>query len=357
MAITNLISGETHIIFGQEIFEHLSKTIESESYSKVFILVDTNTSMHCLSHFLYELATEVSIEVIEIEAGEKNKNIETCVGVWDALTELGADRKSLLINLGGGVVTDMGGFVAATFKRGIDFINVPTTLLAMVDAAIGGKTGVDLGVLKNQIGVIKNPKAILIYDAFLQTLPQNQMRSGLAEMLKHGLIQDESYWNQLNHLADLNPENLLQLIYHSVQIKTKIVAEDPFEQGIRKALNFGHTIGHAIESYFLALDDSEPILHGEAVAAGMIIESYLSYKIELIDLSTFESIKNAINQYFEPLPLNVENISAIIPYLMHDKKNINQQIKFVLLEKIGQYCLDQKCDDNLILEAFEAYKK
>jgi 3-dehydroquinate synthase len=347
----------TKIILGPKIYEYLSKTIENEAYSKVFILVDTNTSAHCLSPFLYELATEVGIEIIEIEAGEKNKNIETCTGVWDALTELGADRKTLLINLGGGVVTDLGGFVAATFKRGIDFIHVPTTLLAMVDAAIGGKTGVDLGVLKNQIGIIVNPKAILIDDTFLQTLPKNQMRSGLAEMLKHGLVLDAGYWKQLISLSNLNPENLLALIAHSVALKSEIVAVDPFEKNIRKALNFGHTIGHAIESYFLALEDSEPVLHGEAVAAGMIIESYLSYRSHLIDLHTYDHIKKTIDQYFDSLPLNDENIAAIIPYLVHDKKNVKQQIKFILLQEIGKYCLDQTCDNNLILEAFNNYQK
>ncbi len=345
----------TPIVYGEEIYDFLNKTIQEAQYSKIFILVDTNTNEHCLPSFLYGLATEVPFEIIEIEAGEPHKNIETCVGIWEALTALQADRKSLFINLGGGVITDLGGFVAATFKRGIDFIHVPTTLLAMVDAALGGKTGVDLGVLKNQIGMFQPPKAILIYDQFLTTLPQNQMRSGLAEMLKHGLIQDPIYWKQLNHLEDLNEHNLLDLIQTSVKIKTAIVTNDPFEQNIRKALNFGHTIGHAIESYFLALNPTTPVLHGEAVAAGMIIESYLSYKKELIDFSTYENIKKGIDQYFAPLPLNHENIEAILPYLLHDKKNIGQKIKFVLLQEIGQFVLDQNCEDALIQEAFEVY--
>ena len=348
-------SESTPIVFGHDIYDYLDETIQKGNYSKIFILVDSNTNEYCLPTFLYELVTEIPFEIIEIEAGEQHKNIETCVGIWEALTALQADRKSLFINLGGGVLTDLGGFVAATFKRGIDFIHVPTTLLSMVDAAIGGKTGVDLGVLKNQIGVFQPPKAILIYDQFLSTLPQNQMRSGLAEMLKHGLIQDANYWEQLNHLQDLNEENLLSLIQTSVKIKNDIVTKDPFEKNIRKALNFGHTIGHAIESYFLALNPETPVLHGEAIAAGMVIESYLSFKNDLIDFSTYSEIKLRIEQYFEPLPLNPENIEAILPYLLHDKKNIDQKIKFVLLNKIGSYVLDQSCNDVQIKEAFGVY--
>ena len=299
--------------------------------------------------------TTKDIEIIEIEPGEKNKNIETCVAIWEALTELQADRNCLLINLGGGVILDMGGFIAATFKRGIDFIFIPTTLLAMVDASIGGKTGIDLGVIKNQIGLFKTPISVLIHDIFLETLPANQMRSGLAEMLKHGLIENKKYWNLLKDLTQLTQENLLSLIIESVNIKKKFVQDDFKESGNRKKLNFGHTIGHAIESYFLALNQNPPVLHGEAVAAGMIVESYISYRKNLIDLDTYKEIKDTIDQYFEKLPLNEENIEAIFPYLKHDKKNSNNEIKFILLEEIGQSTIDQTCDDALILEGFKSY--
>lgn len=264
------------IYFNHEAYEMLNSWISNYNYSKLFILVDETTNEFCLPKLLPLLEVEIPIEIIEIEAGEEMKNISTCVEIWSILADLGADRKSALLNLGGGVITDLGGFVASTFKRGIDFINIPTTLLGMVDAAIGGKNGVDLGALKNQIGVINAPKLVLIDTDFLETLPQNHMKSGLAEMLKHGLIFDKTYWNQFKDLKDLNFDDLDQLIHRSVEIKNEIVCQDPTETGVRKALNFGHTLGHAIESHFL--ETPTLLLHGEAIAIGMVLESYISRK-------------------------------------------------------------------------------
>ena len=215
---------------------------------------------------------------MEIPEGEEHNTIDICTGVWEALSEYNAVRKSLMIILGGGVVTDLGGFVASTYMRGIDYINVPTSLLAMVDASVGGKTGVDLGSLKNQIGVISEGSMVLIDTSFLDTLPQNHMISGYAEMIKHGLITDKNYWDTLTQLEKLDISDLDQLIYDSVVIKNNIVSEDPTEKGLRKILNFGHTLGHAIESYFLQNADKSPLLHGEAIAIGMILESYISHK-------------------------------------------------------------------------------
>jgi 3-dehydroquinate synthase len=213
------------ILFGNLGYEFLSETIKPQLYSKVFIIVDENTSNQCLPYFLANFATEVALEIIELEAGESHKNIETCLGIWNSLTELEGDRKSIIVNLGGGVITDIGGFIACTFKRGIDFINVPTTLLSMVDASIGGKNGVDLGNLKNQIGIIREPKAVLIDTHFLTTLSAREMRSGLAEMLKHGLIYDKVYWNKFKNLNSLNTDDLNILIHESIQIKNKIVSK------------------------------------------------------------------------------------------------------------------------------------
>ena len=189
------------IYFNENSYVALNTLLTENHYSKLFLLVDSNTNDLCSSLFLSQIETELPIEIIEFEAGEINKNIETCTEIWNVLTELGADRKSVILNLGGGVVTDLGGFVAATFKRGIDFINIPSSLLAMVDASVGGKTGIDLGTLKNQIGVFNVPKMVVIDVRFLETLPQNEMRSGLAEMLKHGLIHDRNYWNQFLDLG------------------------------------------------------------------------------------------------------------------------------------------------------------
>jgi 3-dehydroquinate synthase len=249
--MNTILSNNCQLFFNENGLNYLNEILIPSNYSKIIVLVDENTNNYCLPNFLPRLPTEVEIEIIEIEAGEEMKNVATCLELWQTLMDLGADRKSIILNLGGGVVTDLGGFVACTFKRGIDFIHIPTTLLAMVDAAIGGKNGVDLGQLKNQIGVIKEPKAVVIDTIFLTTLPPREMRSGLAEMLKHGLIYDKNYWDEIKNVSNLNTDDLDRLIYQSVQIKNKIVSQDLTEKGIRKSLNFGHTLGHAIESYFL----------------------------------------------------------------------------------------------------------
>ena len=344
------------IYFGTTGYETLSSILLPSKYSKLFILVDENTSQHCLPHFLSNLATEIEIEIIELEAGEIHKNIATCTEVWGALSELGADRKSILLNLGGGVISDLGGFVACTFKRGIDFINIPTTLLAMVDASVGGKNGIDLDNLKNQIGIIREPKAVVIDTHFLETLPQNEMRSGLAEMLKHGLIHDASYWNKFKNLKDLNTNHLEVLIHQSIQIKNEIVSKDLREENIRKSLNFGHTLGHAIESYFLEENSQITLLHGEAIAVGMILESFLSKEKGLLSNNEYQEIKYIINDVFERVSFSNEAIQKIIELLDYDKKNEFGTIQFVLLEGIGKSIINQTIDNSLIYKAFDDYK-
>lgn len=345
------------IIFNTSGYEFLTKTLTPNLYSKIFILVDENTSDLCLPYFLANLATEVTIEIIELEAGEENKNIETCLQVWTTLTELQGDRKSIIINLGGGVITDIGGFIACTFKRGIDFINIPTTLLAMVDASIGGKNGVDLGNLKNQIGIIKEPKAVVIDTHFLETLSSKEMRSGLAEMLKHGLIFNKEYWNKFKNLKDLNTDHLNGLIHESIQIKNTIVSEDLTENGIRKSLNFGHTLGHAIESYFLDNNEKKALLHGEAIAVGMVLESYISMKKNLITETEYVEVKNLILSLYERVEFSANDIEKIIELLIYDKKNEFGIIQFVLLEGIGKSKINQTSDNELIKSSFDDYKK
>ena len=345
------------ILFNTLGYQFLAETLTPNLYSKIFILVDENTSDHCLPYFLANLATEVTIEIIELEAGEENKNIETCLGIWNSLTELEGDRKSIILNLGGGVITDIGGFVACTFKRGIDFINIPTTLLAMVDASIGGKNGVDLGNLKNQIGIIKEPKAVIIDTHFLESLSSKEMRSGLAEMLKHGLIFNKEYWNKFKTLTDLNTDDLNGLIYESIQIKNTIVSEDLTENGIRKSLNFGHTLGHAIESYFLENEDKNSLLHGEAVAVGMVLESYLSKEKNLITEAEYLEIKNLILSLYERVEFSTKDIEKIIELLIFDKKNEFGIIQFALLDGIGKIKINQTSDNKLINSSFDDYKK
>jgi 3-dehydroquinate synthase len=355
--MTPIQSDNYTIYFNDASFLFLENLLKPKNYSKIFVLVDENTNEHCLPYFLAHLPTEIEIEIIEIEAGEENKNIYTCIDLWHTLIELDADRKSILLNLGGGVITDIGGFVASTFKRGIDFINIPTTLLAMVDASVGGKNGVDLGNLKNQIGVINEPKSVVILSKFLETLPSNQMRSGLAEMLKHGLIFDKIYWNKLKNLNDLNTDDLDVLIKQSIEIKNEIVSQDLKENGIRKALNFGHTLGHAIESYCLESDNKKQLLHGEAIAVGMILESYISYKLDFISKESYAEIKYIITDVFEKIVFDEADIQNIMNLLIFDKKNEFGNVQYTLLNKIGESKINQIVDESLILLAFEDYLK
>lgn len=344
------------ILFGETEYQSLNTLIEEKNYSNIFILTDTNSNEYCLSRFLPFLATEKTIEIIEIVAGESEKNINTCVEIWAILTELGGDRKSLLINVGGGVITDIGGFVASTFKRGIDFIHVPTTLLAMVDASVGGKNGVDLGNLKNQIGVINVPKMVLIDTEYLSTLPQNEMRSGLAEMLKHGLIYDADYWSVFKDLSSIDFADFDALIHRSIVIKNDIVLQDPTENGIRKALNFGHTLGHAIESYFLENPNKNNLLHGEAIAAGMIMESYISWQKNWLTETEYLEIKNAINAIFDIIDFEENDLQPILNLLIHDKKNEYGKIQFALLDGIGKIKINQEIENEIITKSFEDYK-
>lgn len=344
------------IYFNEKGYEALNKFLKESSYSKLFIIVDNNTEAFCLSKFLPYLATDLHIEIVEFEAGEPNKNIETCVEIWNVLTELGADRKSLVINLGGGVVTDLGGFVSSTFKRGMDFIHIPTTLLSMVDASVGGKTGVDLGNLKNQIGVINVPKMVLIDTQYLETLSKQEMRSGLAEMLKHGLIYDKKYWEKFLDLKAVDFADFDELIYRSVEIKNEIVMQDPTEKNIRKALNFGHTLGHAIESYFLENENKKTLLHGEAIAIGMILESFISLEKNLINPEEYRQIKTTLKSIYDDVVFEESDIEPITELLIHDKKNEYGNIQFALIEGIGKIIINQSVENELILKAFQDYK-
>ncbi|RRA91719.1 3-dehydroquinate synthase [Paenimyroides viscosum] len=341
--------------FGIDYYSTLSQLINDKKYSKIVFLVDENTAKHCLNYVLQWLAVEVTFEIIEIEQGEENKTIETCTAVWESLVELNIDRKALLINVGGGMVCDLGGFVAATYKRGIDFVNIPTSLLAMVDASVGTKTGVNLGGLKNMVGSFSQPQMVLIDTAFLETLPGNQMRSGLAEMFKHGLIADASYWNQLKNLGELTTEDLLLLIYHSVSIKNEIVLQDPLEKNVRKLLNFGHTLGHVLETYSNSGKGIQPLLHGEAIAIGMILEAFISYKKNLLTKKSYLEIKETLNLMFESIVFTENDIEICTHLLIHDKKNVNGMVQFTLLTDIGSGVINEIVESELINEAFNDY--
>lgn len=345
------------VFYRENAYENLANYLAENKASKIFILVDSNTHNFCLSLFLARLLTEIPVEVIEMEAGESHKNLETCSQIWNVLSELEADRKSLVLNLGGGVVTDLGGFVASCFKRGISYINIPTTLLAMVDASVGGKTGVDLGNLKNQIGVINNAKMVLIDPDYLKSLPANEMRSGLAEILKHGLIKDQRYWNKLTSLKDLSLEDLDDIIKESVAIKAEIVALDPDEKHLRKTLNYGHTLGHAIESYFLNHATKTRLLHGEAVAIGMILATFISSELKKFPKKKMQQITNNIVDMYGKVEFEDQDITKIIELMKYDKKNEYGKINFVLLEDIGKPLIDCLVTNEVIYNAFNFYRK
>ncbi len=340
--------------FGLKGYEYISKLLETKPYSSVAILVDENTHHSCLHVFLSKVSLQ-NFEIIEIDAGEEHKHLQTCLGVWESMSALGMDRNSLLINLGGGVVTDLGGFVACAFKRGIDFVNVPTTLLAMVDASVGGKTGVDLGVLKNQIGIIQEPQMVLVDADYLDTLPSREYRSGYAEMLKHGLIADANYWQILSQYDEITTDALLGHIHHSVGIKSKVVSEDPNEKGLRKILNFGHTLGHALESYLLEKDPKQRLLHGEAIAVGMILEAFLSTKLCGLDFTSCAQIKTTFLSIYPKIEIDKTTQKAVVDLLKFDKKNSHGKVLFVLLKKIGSAVIDIEVDQPLIDQAFEFY--
>ncbi len=352
--MNSIITSISTTHFNKRAYQELNAYLATKQPSVIFILVDDNTMEQCYPRFIPMLETSARIEVIEIDAGEEFKNIETCSGVWAAMIELGCDRQSLMINLGGGVVTDLGGFVASTIKRGIDFIHIPTTVLGMVDAAIGGKNGVDLGHLKNQIGVIQPPVMTIIDTGFLQTLPQNHLRNGSIEMFKHGLIADREYWQEMiaiqeNYCSDL----FADLIHGSVAVKSNIVEGDPTEKGARKALNYGHTIGHAIESYCLSSDRHISLLHGEAIAIGIYLESFLSTIHLGLSRSEFEEIEAWYQSLGLTASFNDSEVVEMIQIMSHDKKNVNGEIRFVLLEKIGTFKTDVHLHTLEIKKAFE----
>ncbi|MBK8624587.1 MAG: 3-dehydroquinate synthase [Saprospiraceae bacterium] len=331
-------------------FQSLYKELTS---SNTFVLVDENTEKYCL-HMLLEHIDSV-VHVIRIPSGEQSKNIETCQRIWSFLLNNGADRNSLLINLGGGVIGDMGGFCAATYMRGIRFIQIPTTLLSQVDASVGGKLGIDFMGFKNMIGLIQDPSAVFIFTEFLKTLPHQQMKSGYAELLKHGLIADKHIWHRLSEKTTFENLDFETLVYESVMIKKEVTEKDPHEKGLRKILNFGHTIGHAVESYWM--DSRTPLLHGEAVAIGMVSEAFLSYRIGKISEAVLFDIRNTIIKLYGHHPKYLKPTEEILHLMQGDKKNHKGEFRFSLLESVGNACYDIAIDQDKVTESFMFYKE
>lgn len=348
---------QQEVIISKNICKDLEESIAKHPHDKLFIVTDEHT--HKLSLPLLKEVPEIE-EAIHIVIGPEDihKNLETLANVWTILSQQGGTRHSLLINLGGGMVTDLGGFAAATFKRGIDYINIPTTLLAMVDASVGGKTGINFNGLKNEIGAFAPASQVLLDSEFLRTLDDQNIRSGYAEMLKHGLISNTAHWSELLNfdLNHLDYAHLRNLVGHSVQIKEEVVKVDPFEKGIRKALNLGHTIGHAFESF--ALESKQPVLHGYAVAWGLVCELYLAHMKTGFPLDKMRQTVQFIKEHYGRLAFNCKNYEQFYELMRHDKKNASaDEINFTLLSDIGEVKINQTASKEEIFEALDFYSE
>ena len=334
----------------------LKEKLRSDKFSSIFILVDENTNKFCLNIFIKKTEIE-KFEKIIINSGEENKNIDSCLFIWEKLNTFKADRKSLLINLGGGVLSDIGGFVASTYLRGINFINIPTTLLGMVDAAHGGKTGIDFKLLKNQIGVFSDPSEVILDSEYLNTLSKDEFLNGYAEVFKHSLLTNKRDLN-FNSLINLDfYEDVSFIIDKYSEIKNEIVRSDKFESNYRKILNLGHTIGHAIESYSFRSINLEELKHGEAIIVGLITELYISHRQLNFPLSDLENLKTNVLKYFKRVHLTESDIEEIYDLLVYDKKNEGGIVNFVLLKSIGDPVVDQQTTKELFIESFKFYNK
>ena len=340
----NLIKLNTYNVFIGSLEKSLHEVLQNKEYSQVGILVDENTRQYCLPILISMLD---DLQVIEVKSGESNKSIETCSYIWGQMMSFGFDRHSLLINLGGGVIGDMGGFAASCYMRGIDFLQIPTTLLSQVDASVGGKLGVDFNNLKNFIGLFNDPIGVLVDPRFLQTLPVREMRSGFSEMIKHALIADKEIWNSFS--SETSWRNVIneEQITKSISVKQRVVEYDPIESGQRKILNFGHTIGHAIES--IALRTENPLLHGEAIALGMMVEVFLSVDKVGLDQQSSEQVINYLSAVYSDIGSGyLNNVQEVIELIQKDKKNKSGKLLFSLLEEIGKCTYDVEVQEDEI---------
>lgn len=345
------------LIFTNEVAEAIDSIIAKNKQSKVFVLSDTNTYHLVLPRLIQTSQRIADATTITISAGDMNKNLESLSHIWEQLCNNRATRKSILINIGGGVITDIGGFAGATFKRGIEFINVPTTLLSAVDAAVGGKTGINFNGFKNEIGAFQEASAVIISTLFFDTLPQEELLSGYAEMLKHGLISNKETYNRLLNYDMTNPntKGLLTLLEESVNVKRRIVEEDPTEKGIRRALNLGHTAGHAFES--MSLQRMSPIPHGYAVAWGLIVELILSHLKFGFPSTELQHIATYVHDHYGAYTITCDDYAALLEFMHHDKKNENAtEINFTLLEDVGRLHIDQSCSEDEIKNALDIYR-
>ncbi len=343
------------IIISEDIAKALTQAIGECEYDRLFVLADETTERLCLP-VVSSLDCMNDARKIVIKAGDTHKDLESISHVWAELQRMGGTRHSLMINIGGGMITDLGGFAASTFKRGIQFINIPTTLLSMVDASVGGKTGINFGGLKNEIGVFSNARTVILDTVFLQTMDADNIKSGYAEMLKHGLISKESVWAELINFNLDRPDlsALRRMVAESVAIKERIVDEDPTEKGIRKALNLGHTVGHAFESLAMT---RQPILHGHAVAYGLVCELYLSAKKTGFPTDKMHQSVNFIKEHYSKMEIGCDDYESLLELMKHDKKNTADTINFTLLGGIGDIRINQTAGKEDIYEALDFYRE
>ena len=343
------------IVISNHLNQEITIALSECEHDKIFVLVDETTRQSCWSSISHYLSLKEA-NIITIAPTDVHKDVETLTSVWKALGEGGATRHSCMINLGGGMVTDLGGFAASTFKRGIDFINIPTTLLAMVDASVGGKTGINFNGLKNEIGVFNDSKFVILDTQFLKTLDEKNFCSGYAEMLKHGLISNNDMWAELINYDLQHPDlkQMQRMVADSVRVKERIVTEDPQERGIRKALNLGHTFGHAFESWSLR---RKPILHGYAVAYGLVCELYMSAIKMGFPTDKMRQTVNFINENYGKLNFTCDDYDELIELMHHDKKNIADTINFTLLSEIGEININKTASEEEIKEAFDFYRE
>lgn len=341
------------IIFTNNVNDAVKSILDDMDYNKLFVLTDVNTRHYVMPIFCETLVNAIDIT---IQAGDTNKNMESLAHVWKTLGENGATRRSVLINLGGGMVTDLGGFAASTFKRGIKFINIPTTLLSSVDAAVGGKTGINFNGLKNEVGVFNEADAVLISTRPLATLPIDEVKSGFAEMLKHGLLSNKDTFNKLldYEFNQFHNEHLLSLLEESVNVKRDIVRQDPHEKGLRRALNLGHTVGHAFES--LAMKRQSPIPHGYAVAWGMIVELVLSHMMLKFDSNTLHRYSQFVYDNYGAFHISCDDYPELISLMTHDKKSNNGEMNFSLLRDIGYIEINCIASENDVKAALDIYR-
>lgn len=340
----------SRVIIQQNPQQLIRSFLPGKEYSSLVVLSDVNTHRACYPFIKEELPPH---HVITLEAGEEHKNLESCQLVWKQLTQLGLDRHALLLVLGGGVLGDLGGFCAATYKRGIDFVLMPTTLLAQVDASVGGKLGIDFLDFKNHIGVFCDPAATLISPAFLTTLPARELRSGFAEIIKHCLISDKSMWETINSKS-IDKQDFSQLIDHSVKFKQRVIEQDPREKGLRKILNFGHTVGHAVESYFLT--SGNRVYHGEAIAIGMIAESHIAHKKGLLTAAELAEITGYIKSTYPEVKLPTDH-KTLLALMAQDKKNKGNKILMALTDGIGQARWDVEASEEEIRDSLGYYQQ